>query len=101
MSEDVWDDGDPTDAEKFLRLYADDNNFFWRVSSGHVQNVLDELIDRVEGLEKAAAFMKPAANKFVTPVGCIHTIVFDGWVFSCSKCGLDERDKSIRDAAKI
>jgi hypothetical protein len=37
-----------TDVDGFLRAYAIDNNTFWRCDQGHIMNVLDELIDRLD-----------------------------------------------------
>jgi len=38
--------------EEYKRLDAKDSNAFWRLDSGHIQNVLEEAIDRIEVLEK-------------------------------------------------
>jgi hypothetical protein len=40
------DDGS-TNVEGFLAAYAADDNTFWRAETGHIQNVLDELIARL------------------------------------------------------
>ena len=47
---DSWTDEDEakgTDVDRWLALYANDDNTFWRSSSGHHQNVIDELIYRL------------------------------------------------------
>jgi GTP cyclohydrolase I len=43
---DPWvnDDGS-TDVDAFLTAYHADDNTFWRADSGHIQNVLDTLLD--------------------------------------------------------
>ena len=42
-----WDNEAPTDVDKWLSLYAEDDNVFWATEKGHIQNVVDELIDRL------------------------------------------------------
>lgn len=43
-----WDNNAPTtDVDRWLTLYAEDDNVFWATDSGHVQNVVDELIERL------------------------------------------------------
>lgn len=37
-----------TNVTGFLAAYAEDSNTFWRVDTGHIQNVLDALLDRLE-----------------------------------------------------
>lgn len=54
---DYWtpeDDAKGTDVDRWLELYAKDDNNFWRSASGHHQNVIDELIDRLEQADKRA-----------------------------------------------
>lgn len=42
----MWENEDgSTDVRVFLLLYAEDDNVYWMAGSGHVQNVLDELIE--------------------------------------------------------
>jgi hypothetical protein len=44
-----WEYADgSTNVDGFLAAYAEDDKVFWRADSGHIQNVLDELIDRLE-----------------------------------------------------
>ena len=42
-----WDDNAPTNVDQFLEMYKENDNVFWYVSQGHIQNVLDELINRL------------------------------------------------------
>jgi hypothetical protein len=37
-----------TDVDGFLAAYAKDDNVFWKVDTGHLQNVIDTLIERLE-----------------------------------------------------
>lgn len=37
-----------TDTDGFLAAYAKDDNIFWWMDSGHAQNVIDTLIERLE-----------------------------------------------------
>jgi hypothetical protein len=48
-----WDDDAPTDLDKYLRLREVDDNVYWRISSGHGLNIIDELIERNENLTRA------------------------------------------------
>lgn len=44
----LWENpGGSTNVDGFLAAYAEDDNIYWLASPGHVQNVLDELIDRL------------------------------------------------------
>ena len=46
-----WENEDgSTNVDGFLAAYAADDNTFWRADYGHIQNVLDELIDRQSAL---------------------------------------------------
>jgi hypothetical protein len=38
-------DNGSTNVEGFLEAYSKDQNVFWRAGMGHIQNVLDALID--------------------------------------------------------
>lgn len=41
-----WENPDgSTNVEGFLRAYERDDNTFWQVETGHIQNVLDALIE--------------------------------------------------------
>ena len=42
----VNDDGS-TNVDGWLAAYAEDSNTFWRTDSGHIMNVVDELIERL------------------------------------------------------
>jgi hypothetical protein len=43
-----WENPDgTTNVAEFLNAYADDDNVFWATPTGHLQNVLDDLIERV------------------------------------------------------
>jgi len=39
--------------EDYKRLDAKDSNAFWRLDHGHIQNVLEEAIEKIEALENA------------------------------------------------
>jgi len=41
--------------EDYKRLDAKDSNAFWRLDHGHIQNVLEEAIEKIEVLEKSNA----------------------------------------------
>lgn len=44
-----WEHEDgSTDVDGWLAAYADDDNTFWRTPQGHIMNVVDELIGRIE-----------------------------------------------------
>lgn len=43
-----WDDDAPTDVDLWLKIYAQDDNLPWATSSGHLVNIIDELIDRLQ-----------------------------------------------------
>lgn len=45
----VNEDGS-TNVDGWLAAYAEDDNTFWRTDTGHIMNVVDELIDRLERL---------------------------------------------------
>jgi hypothetical protein len=46
---DPWENEDgSTNVEGFLAAYAEDDNTFWRAAQGHIMNVLDDAIDRLE-----------------------------------------------------
>ena len=46
---------DVTDVDGFLAAYAADDNVFWRADQGHVQNVLDAMIDYAQRLRTELA----------------------------------------------
>ena len=50
MSDQPWIDPKTggTDVDGFLAAYEQDDNVFWRMECGHHQNVIDELIERLE-----------------------------------------------------
>ena len=52
MSKDLtradWDNDQPTDVDRWLEIYNQDDNLFWFTDQGHILNVLDELIDRLQ-----------------------------------------------------
>jgi hypothetical protein len=49
MSDKPWENEDgSTNVDGFLDAYAEDDNIFWRVELGHIQNVLDALVERIE-----------------------------------------------------
>lgn len=39
-----------TDVDGFLSAYAEDDNTFWCMDSGHAMNVIDVLLDRIDAL---------------------------------------------------
>ena len=43
----------PISLEDYKRLDAKDSNAFWRLDHGHIQNVLEEAIEKIEVLEKS------------------------------------------------
>jgi hypothetical protein len=51
MKEFLTSDGS-TDVDAFLAAYAKDDNVFWAVEQGHIQNVLDTLIERLEEVDQ-------------------------------------------------
>jgi hypothetical protein len=51
-----------TDVDGFLAAYATDDNIFWRADTGHIQNVLDELIVRLSFKEQQLK----SANETIT-----------------------------------
>jgi hypothetical protein len=54
-----WENEDgSTNVDGFLAAYAEDNNDFWRADKGHIMNVLDEVLDRLENMEKMADAME-------------------------------------------
>ena len=55
LDRDDWDDNAPTDVDRWLAIYTQDSSLFWSCSIGHIQNVLDELIyrlNKVKGEQK-------------------------------------------------
>jgi hypothetical protein len=47
-----WDDEFPTDVDKWLAIYVKDDYLFWASHGGHHMNVIDELILRLEQVDK-------------------------------------------------
>jgi hypothetical protein len=44
-----WENPDgSTNVDGWLTAYAEDDNTFWRTESGHIMNVVDELIGRLD-----------------------------------------------------
>ena len=52
MSKDLnrshWNNNEPTDVDRWLEIYAQDDNLFWATDTGHLMNVIDELIERLQ-----------------------------------------------------
>jgi hypothetical protein len=49
MSAVPWENEDgSTNVDGFLDAYAEDDNVFWATPQGHIQNVLDAMIERYE-----------------------------------------------------
>ena len=52
MSKDLsradWDNDQPTDVDRWLEIYSQDDNLFWSTDQGHILNVLDELLERLK-----------------------------------------------------
>jgi len=60
-----WENEDgSTNVEGFLEAYAENDNVFWYADTGHVQNVIDDLIARHEALRGAVL-----AHREITPPG--------------------------------
>ena len=58
-----WENDDgSTNTQGFLEAYKADDNVFWRADVGHIQNVLDDLIYRLEGFEKIRVFLNHAGR---------------------------------------
>lgn len=58
MTKVPWEDErGATDVDGFLAAYAEDDNTFWRMESGHAMNVIDELIGRLEEQNPLAQMM--------------------------------------------
>ena len=43
-----WSNNEPTDVDRWLEIYAQDDNLFWATDTGHLMNVIDELIERLQ-----------------------------------------------------
>lgn len=43
-----WNNNEPTDVDRWLEIYAQDDNLFWATDTGHLMNVIDELIERLQ-----------------------------------------------------
>jgi len=44
-----WENEDgSTNVDGWLAAYAADNNNFWRTDTGHIMNVVDALIERLD-----------------------------------------------------
>ena len=41
-----------TNVNGWLAAYADDDNTFWRTDTGHIMNVVDALIERLDGVKE-------------------------------------------------
>lgn len=49
MSRPQWEHEDgSTDVDGWIVAYEEDNNTFWRCEQGHIMNVVDELLHRLE-----------------------------------------------------
>lgn len=54
MPDEPWENADgSTNVDGFLKAYAEDDNTFWRAETGHIQNVLDTLLDRLDAVAGA------------------------------------------------
>lgn len=58
-----WDNSEPTDVDRWLEIYAQDDNVFWATDTGHLMNVIDELIERIQ-TAKAQAWEEGLEAKF-------------------------------------
>ncbi len=77
---DPWENEDgSTNVEGFLTAYADDNNTFWRAEQGHIQNVLEALIDRND---VTMAAVRSAAKKLYAAE--VHRQGIFGWDDYCT-----------------
>lgn len=43
-----WNNNEPTDVDRWLKIYEQDDNVFWSTDTGHLMNVIDELLYRLE-----------------------------------------------------
>lgn len=49
MTRPPWENEDgSTNVDGWITAYAEDNNTFWRAEMGHIMNVVDELLDRLD-----------------------------------------------------
>lgn len=49
MTRQPWENDDgSTNVDNWLDAYAQDDNTFWRTEQGHIMNVVDELIKRLD-----------------------------------------------------
>lgn len=47
-----WDNDQPTNVDKWLAIYERDDNLPWATNNGHLVNVIDELLYRLEYTEE-------------------------------------------------
>jgi hypothetical protein len=57
-----------TDVDGFLAAYEADDNIFWRADIGHIQNVVDELINRLSFAEAQLATAKETIQMLAATV---------------------------------
>ena len=49
LNDSPWERPDgSTNVDGWLAAYAEDDNTFWRTEQGHIMNVVDELIERLD-----------------------------------------------------
>lgn len=58
-----WNNNEPTDVDRWLEIYAQDDNLFWATDAGHLMNVIDELIERLQ-TARAQAWEEGLEAKF-------------------------------------
>lgn len=51
LSRKDWDNDQPTDVDKWLAIYEQDDNLPWATSEGHLVNIIDELIWRLDEIK--------------------------------------------------
>lgn len=58
MSTDIPKPEPTMPLDDFRELYKQDDNEWWRLQSGDMQNLFDAAIDRIEGVEEVVAEME-------------------------------------------
>ena len=48
LSRKDWDNNTPTNVDEWLKIYSQDNNLPYATDSGHLVNIIDTLIERLE-----------------------------------------------------
>jgi hypothetical protein len=69
-----WNNNEPTDVDRWLEIYAQDDNLFWATDTGHLMNVIERLqtakaqavIELVARIEAAVILL---GDDDITPTG--------------------------------